>query len=354
MFTNTRLTIKTFLQRRYFLLLLVGGVTVLATFLGYYIGSAVQKNKYTHFMKSFKTVRENSDKYALINPLIGGVSAPATDVGMFNDIKGDLISYLKQEERRGNLYGYSFYFRDFNTGMWFGTNENLEFFPASLFKLPLALAIYKQAESEEGFLKKNVIYTKELSDINTSIKSNSQSILEIGGVYSIEELVAIMLTKSDNGAKNLLLASSNSSYLNGLFAIVSMVSPDTQKVLEVSSREYALFFRVLYGSSYLNEENSEYILKLLSESSFKNGLVAGVPEGIPVAHKYGTYEFMEDVNGKARISRQLHDCGVIYSSKDPYILCVMTKGKDETNLFRIVSHVSNLMYTYQNNKSEDE
>lgn len=336
-------TQKSHPQKKYLIsfIIVVGSI-----FVGYVMGTYVQRFKYVQFVKSFKTIRENSDKYSFINPLIGGISAPATDVGLYKGIKDDIVSYLGKEQTKGALYGYSFYFRDFDTGMWFGSNENLEFFPASLFKLPVALAVYKQGEDNPAFLKQLVIYTKELSDINTAINSNSQSFLEIGQSYSVEDLVSMMLTRSDNGAKNALLSVLKPDYLENLFTLISVVNPEASKTLEISSREYALFFRVLYGSSYLNEEHSELILSLLTKSEFKDGLVAGLPPKTLVSHKFGTYEFTETVNGKTVTSQQLHDCGVVYSTR-PYLLCIMTKGRDGASLFRIISHVSSLVYTYQ-------
>ena len=323
----------------------------IAVFCGYELGLHVQKDNYADFLRSFKNIRENSDKYTFINPLIGGTSPPATDVGIYSDIKDELVSYLSQEEKKGNLYDYSFYFRDFGTGLWFGVNESDDFFPASLFKLPIAIAVYKQGEDDPSFLRKQTVYTQDLSKINTSMQGNSQSSLIIGKTYTIEELVEIMIIKSDNGAKDLLLTNIDKSYLNQLFAMVSLVDPRSVKTYTISSRKYAHFLRILYGSSYLNEEHSEFLLKLLSQSTFKDGLVAGVPENIPVAHKFGTYEFDENINGKVISTQQLHDCGVVYHPEKPYVFCFMTKGKDLSSLYRIISSVSRMIYE---NQEKDE
>jgi beta-lactamase class A len=320
--------------------------------MSYQAGLYMQKERYASFLKSFKNIRENSDKYTLINPLIGGVSAPATDVGIYEDIKEEVVSFLQDEEKKGNLYDYSFYFRDFGTGFWFGSNESADFFPASLFKLPISIAIYKQGEDDPSFLKRTAVYTQELANMNISVTSNSESVLMIGKAYSVEELVSIMITKSDNGAKDMLVSLIDKKYLNQLFQTVSLIDPEATKVYLISSRKYAYFLRVLYGSSYLNEEHSEYLLSLLTKSTFKDGLVAGVPQNVPIAHKYGTYEFEENVNGRKVLAEQLHDCGIVYHVEKPYVFCFMTKGKDVETLYRIISHVSKLVYDYQEKSDE--
>ncbi len=336
-------------------MVVVVATVILFSFIGFFAGVVFEKDKYGDFMRSFRNIRENSNKYTFINPLVGNVSAPATDVGIFSDIKKDIMAYLSKEEKRGQLYSYSFYFRDMGSGLWFGSNESEDFFPASLFKLPIAMAVYKQGEDNPSFLKRRVVYTKEVSDINSSVKTNSESLLVIGGEYSVEDLVSIMITESDNGAKNLLLTVLDKQYINGLFTIVSLVDPDIVRTYTVSSRKYALFLRVLYGSSYLNEDHSELLLKLLSKSTFKDGMVAGVPGSIPVAHKFGTYEFEEVVNGATVTTHQLHDCGVVYHAERPYIFCLMTKGKEEEHLFKIIANVSRMVFEYQEkNEFEDK
>lgn len=314
---------------------------------GYFVGQTVQEERYTKFLRSFKNIRENSERYKFINPLIGSVSSPATTVGIYSDLKNEIVDYLKQEGDNGDLYGHSFYFRDLGSGLWFGTNENDDFFPASLFKLPIAIAVYKEGEDDLSFLKRYVIYTEEISQLNDSVMGNSKSSLVIGKSYQVEDLVAIMITESDNGAKNLLLSVIDRAYMDKLFSAISFVDPTKAGSYTISSRQYALFLRILYGSSYLNEDHSEYLMDLLSKTTFKEGLVAGLPGDILVAHKYGMYEFDETVNGTTRQAQQLHDCGVVYHEERPYIFCLMTKGKDIETLYKVISHVSKIIYENQ-------
>ncbi len=320
---------------------------VTAITIGFFIGMHVQKDNYKEFVRSFRNIRENSEKFTFINPLIGGVSAPATDVGLFTDTKEKIETYLKDQERKKNLYDYSFYYRDLNTGLWFGANDASEFLPASLFKLPIAIAAYKQAEDESPFLNKKVMYTKDIAERNTLIQLNAQSTLVVGNSYSVEDLVKIMLTASDNGAKDLLLSVMNIRYIDQLFSLVSLVDPRDVKAYQISSRKYAHFLRMLYGSSYLNEEHSELILSMLAKSEFKDGLVAGVPSDIQIAHKFGAYQAEAQVDGQRVMAQQLHDCGIVYHRERPYIFCFMTQGKDVQNLYDIISHISRIVYDDQ-------
>lgn len=312
--------------------------------IGISIGGYIQKDNFKKFTATFKNIRQENDKYPLIDPLIGISSAPATDVGIFVDLKEEVENYLEDKKKKGELYGYSFYFKDLNSPLWFGVKEEESFAPASLFKIPVALAIYRQGETDPNFFNQRFLYTKEVADINNSAYNNEASSLIIGKSYSVEELVTIMLEMSDNGAKDILINVLDKKYIKELFSIMLLVDPLSVQGYEISARKYALFLRILYNSSYLNEEHSNYILSLLTKSTFKEGIVAGVPSGIEVAHKFGTYN---DPTVKASI---LHDCGIVYVKEDPYVVCIMTKGKDVQSLLKVISDVSKMIYERESEK----
>ncbi len=309
-------------------------------FLGYLLGEQVQKNNFNKFISTFKNVRAGGN-FSLINPLLGSVSSPATDVGIFKDLRNNITDYLEEEKSNGNLYEYSFYFKDLNSPLWFGVNEGDSFSPASLFKLPIAIAVYKQIEGDNKFLNKRLIYTKEIAEINKKITGNNDSNLVIGKDYSVEELVQIMLEFSDNGAKDLLLNFLQKGYVDDLFNVTNLSNPIYSDTYKISSREYSFFLRMLYNSSYLNEEHSEYLLSLLTKSTFKEGIVSGIPKDIVVANKFGAFDTEKKI--------LLHDCGIVYVPEDPFIICFMTHGKDIPTLLKIISNVSKMVYEQENN-----
>lgn len=96
---------------------------------------------------------------------------------------------------------------------------------------------------------------------------------------------------------------------------------------------------MLYNSTYLPRESSQEILTFLSHSSFTAGLVAGVPDTTTVAHKFGE----RAIDPGQNIS-QLHDCGIVYVPRQPYILCVMTQGYDYDELAKVIAEVSRRTY----------
>ena len=67
-----------------------------------------------------------------------------------------------------------------------------------------------------------------------------------------------------------------------------------------------------------------------------------MPSDIQIAHKFGE-------RGIARVGKpeqkQLHDCGIVYYPKRPYLLCVMTRGEDFDKQARIIQDISKIVYT---------
>jgi beta-lactamase class A len=106
----------------------------------------------------------------------------------------------------------------------------------------------------------------------------------------------------------------------------------------VTVRGYSGFFRILFNASYLNKDDSEYILSLLAQSDFTDGLVAGVPSGVPVAHKFGERELSDSSLD------QIHDCGIVYYPGHPYLLCVMTEGHNTAKQISAIKQISAAVY----------
>jgi hypothetical protein len=74
---------------------------------------------------------------------------------------------------------------------------------------------------------------------------------------------------------------------------------------------------------------------------YKDGLIAGVPSNITISHKFGERELTDE---KGNVVNQLHDCGIVYYPEHPYLLCIMTRGKNIDNLSRSISAISKIVY----------
>ncbi len=259
----------------------------------------------------------------------------------------EISQYVETARLTGKAKEVSVYFRDLNNGPVFGLNELDEFVPASLLKLPLAFVYLTVAEIQPGLLAQRIQYTA--ADTTAVQYFKGIQTVHAGEEHTVEELLELMLTYSDNNAQELL-----SSYLETdssaidvraeIFNELGLTDPETAMEESLSVRGYAALFRLLYNASFLNAEQSEKVLGWLSRSDFKEGLTAGVPEGIIVAHKFGERSAMDSDE------RQLHDCGIVYYPENPYLLCIMTKGDNWEELAKVIADISRTIFEEVNSR----
>ncbi|HYD49761.1 MAG TPA: serine hydrolase [Terriglobales bacterium] len=244
----------------------------------------------------------------------------------------------------GGLVDASVYFRDLSDGPLMGINENLPFIPASLLKLPIVMAYFEREEEQAGLLETQLLY----SDASVAKEAHLPQVhahgtsLQQGQLYTIEDLMRSTITHSDNVAYTILV-----DYMNRLpdgtaqilrtFRELGIVDPATLYDEVITVRGYASLFRILYNVAYLSPSNSEKVLRWLAEARFPKGLAAGLPVNVAVASKFG-----ERSNSEHHL--QLHDCGIVYYPQNPYLLCVMTKGRDWATLEKTIGTISRMVY----------
>lgn len=258
------------------------------------------------------------------------------DKKLYTETKIELIEYLEKEKSKGYIDEYSIYFRDLNRGPVLGINETETFTSASLLKLPVVMAIFKMAEDNSDILKANIVIENVQAPVNQFYTPHST--LEANRIYTLKDIIEYALIYSDNKAIETLhqFIQSKNGDVRIVFRELGLVLPDDLLDRDVSTRSYTSLFRLLYTAAYLEPEYSEEILEILSRSDFDKGLRVGVPSHIKISHKFGERFIGEQ--------KQLHDCGVVYYPKNPYLLCVMTRGKDFAQLAGVIGAVSEIIY----------
>jgi beta-lactamase class A len=229
------------------------------------------------------------------------------------------------------------YFRDLNNGPWFGVDEGAAFAPASLLKVPVMMAILKQAEEEPKLLETRISDSDPSSSRDQMIAPKKH--VEPGRPYTVRELLELMIASSDNRAYDLLAAFLDRKVFSRVFEDLNVPLVDLDaRDANLTVKQYATFFRILYNASYLSRGMSQKALEILSRSDFREGIVAGVAPGTVVANKFGEREMA----GETLV--QLHDCGIVYYPQRPYVLCVMTRGDSIKRLAPAIREASALIY----------
>lgn len=293
----------------------------------------------TYFTPMLSEIRTgNNGNNVLTNPLLECETGKETiSKGSIRPFSSKMKDAIQKHKQQGHIEFVSLYFRDLNNGTWFGINEEEKFRPASLLKVPIMLWYLKRADRDPQILEKQIIYRQNGEENHQFFTPPSQ--LEPGKEYTVKEAVESMIVNSDNRASNVLLTLTDESRLDELFDLlgVSLVSEDPAGAF-ISVRQYASFFRILFNASYVSQKMSEWGLRLLRDIKFNGGLRAGIPENIMVAHKFGEATNLD--TGQV----QFHDCGIVYYPNKPFLLCVMTRGRDMQELEGTVARISQQVF----------
>jgi beta-lactamase class A len=245
-------------------------------------------------------------------------------------------------------------FRDLETGTTCLIRADEPIHPASTMKVPVMLEVYRQANEGKFKLddllpiKNSFVSIVDDSRFTLDPKDDTELTLyqRIGENATIRELVKLMITESSNLATNLLVekvsAASITTYMKDLGA-------DGLKVLRgvEDGKAFAkglnnvgtarglmiVLARIAEGTA-VNQSASNEMLGVLRAQKFAEGIPAGLPKGVSVAHKTGS------------ITAGYHDAGIIeIPGRKPIILVVMTRGfDDETTAHKLVAALAKASY----------
>lgn len=231
----------------------------------------------------------------------------------------------------------SIYFEVLGTGASVTINQDLQIWPASLAKLPLSMVVMKRVESGQWTLQ-----TKIKMDPSDADSVGTPGIeREIGREYDVKFLIERLLLESDNTAYRMLLKNFTDGDLNSISDSVGLEALFTDNG-KISAKDYTRLLRSLYLATYINEENSQFILKQLAESKFEHLLRAGIPKDVKFAHKWGT-----------NIAINVYaDSGIVYVPEKPYMVSVMVQAKNgsadlnDNRANELMKSISEKIYSY--------
>lgn len=274
-----------------------------------------------------KLGKEAENKYSLLNPARNLVRQEDLIVNFQS-----LRDYLNDKyEADPNV---SIYFEYLPTGANIAISKDAKFYPASLLKVPVAMAAAKKIDKGEWkWTNKLVLMPTDKNDkFGTLYKEPT------GSVFTIEELVRRTLVDSDNTANSMLLRNLENFEINDVNKHIGL-SGFVETDGSISSKRYSVILRSLYNSSYLTEENSQKIISFMAEEKFREYLGSGLPENLIFAHKIGI-----EADKKIYL-----DSGIVYLKNRPYILSVMTKSKTAEEAQGIMKDISEKVFDYVKN-----
>lgn len=282
--------------------------------------------------------------YQFIDPLLVCNINNSSPVLEDKALEGEMQSIIDSHKSSGDISKASVYMTDLSSGKWASVYGNETFFPSSLGKIPIMIAYYLQSESDPSILSKQVTFSAGSEDLNQMQDIPPAQAIQQGHSYTIDQLIGYMIKYSDNNATALLDENIGQNTLNDVYGDLNIPvndNPNLSNLDFITAHQVSTLFRVLYNATYLSRDDSEKALQLMSQSSFTQGIVAGVSSSTAVSHKLGLVGIAP---GNVTTEHELHDCGIVYA-KDPYQICIMTRGSAPiSTLESIVAQLSAAAY----------
>ena len=296
----------------------------------------------------FKVVRETNSDYKFSNPLLFVETSEDTLDPEYKSLKQSINNYINTVVSNKKASLVSVYVRNLNSSNWIGINTDKKFSPASMLKVATLIYALKHAEIDTGFLSKNVTIENSPEPAGTQDFYPPKDPIRIGNTYTVEELLSHMIIDSDNVAALALQKIVGPDEIQKVYNDLQVPMP-TDESDSMTTQQYSHFFRVLYGGTYLDHYISEQALDLLSQTTFNDGLIAGLPSKTVVSHKFGERTIKnETVAGTSTTTvsaqTELHDCGIVYYPNNPYLICIMTKGNDFPTLASVLKDISKIVW----------
>jgi beta-lactamase class A len=226
------------------------------------------------------------------------------------------------------------------------------FHAASTMKVPVMIELFRQAHAGALRLEDPLPVRNQFRSIvddspyalSEGDDSDKEVYAAVGKTLTLRQLCETMITSSSNFAANLLIEKLGARNIQ---QTVSKLGGDGMHVLRGVEDQKAfdkglnntttargllvLFDRLAHGLAVDAQADAEMV-EILKRQKFNDAIPAGLPTGVPIAHKTGT------------ITRIHHDAAIVYA-KRPYVLVVLVRGlEDQKTSSAVIAQLSRLAF----------
>jgi beta-lactamase class A len=255
---------------------------------------------------------------------------------------GELDSYLAgvRQRFRGVI---SYYIEDLQTGRTIAWNENQPLPAASVIKLPIAVSVFEQELAGNLDLDAEVVLKATDKADGSGVLKRTRS----GTRLTVENLLELMLQRSDNTATNILTDMLGLEEINGSCSrqgltatcmpryIMDLAARDNKIENYTSAVDMGRLLKSLYAQQILDPPTSAQLIEILKGQHVRDRLPRYLPPGVVVAHKTG---LMKDA---------CHDVGILYGRNHDYVIAVLTSEFGSTTQAKqAIGQIGRAVYRY--------
>lgn len=215
-----------------------------------------------------------------------------------------------------------------------GVNISNFIYPASVYKMYVAMEILKQVNDKQySFFKQYIVKSPNDVDRSREISFDARPLLKEGDTVTINYLLDLMITGSDNSAANCLIDIAGRKNINQtmhdngwygsevtrkfLKRKFEDVGYDTVKSTETNALHAADFIYKIYKNQLINPWVSMQLKALLARQLDTTKLSAGLPGGVMFYHKTGWWSYYTN------------DAGIVDDGKIKYIIALFVPVTEE-------------------------
>ena len=257
-----------------------------------------------------------------------------------NNSMGSLRNRLLSLQQKYPMIHSSIYVWDYSDGNYVNIGADEVFSAASIIKLPVLVALFKNIENGQTSIYDEMV----LTDVFRAEGSGGLQYKAENSKYSIDTLARVMITNSDNSATNMLMAK-----IGGMPAVNRQIKdwglasthvnnwlPDLEGTNYITARDMARLLFNLDNPKFLSMTSREKIFAYMSKVRNDRLIPAGLGKGADFLHKTGD------------IGKMLGDAGIVVAPNGKkYIVVILAnrpynsvKGKD------FIVEASDVIYKY--------
>jgi beta-lactamase class A len=243
-------------------------------------------------------------------------------------------------------------FRTLDGGDELLIQPDVVFHAASTMKVPVMIELYRQARAGRLRLDEQIPVLNEFHSIvdrtpyslSVGDDSDAEVYKQVGGKMTYRQLCEAMITVSSNLAANVLIerlgprniqATTDTLGATGMHVLRGV---EDQKAFDkglnntTTARALMTLMEKIAHGDAVDKSASAEMVAVLKRQTFHDRIPAGLPPGMPVAHKTG------------EITKIQHDAAIVFAPR-PFVLVVLVRGLDDTKVSAaLTADIARLVY----------
>lgn len=224
---------------------------------------------------------------------------------------------------------YGLYIKDLRSSSIYEFNSNEDFYPLSLFKLPLAYIVIRDVEKGNLSWDDQIEYKRE--DYYDGFGTVGSS--GIGSKFRLDILVELMIRESDNTAPKMIKRLMGEDYLNEEFKKITgdRNSDLFDEYLMTTPKKCVQIMEGMFYKKWINDQSVDMLESFMYPTSYDGTLTPLLNSDLNFYHKVG-------ISGS-----MYHNCGIVKSEEKELLLCLMSKNITEESFSNVNQYLADFI-----------